>query len=145
MFLQSAKLIQQRTTAMFPFFFLINIKKPAADVSGLFVCASAWSSFIIRCTWVFCSTTLTLLSGTPSLFCFHPAQLPMANFASVLDCKMSLDTQMPRVPLLLKEPFPPPVIRRDALLVCCLCCCCWTESSDYFLAACHILMKHRAL
>lgn len=68
----------------------------------LLVCACArlrvfaWSIFIIRCTSVFCSTALTLLSGTLFLFCFHPAQLLMANFTSVLDCKMSVDIQTPR-------------------------------------------------
>lgn len=94
---------------MFPFF-SINIKKPAASVSGLSVCdcehVSAWSSFIITCTSVFCSSVLTPLLGSVFLFCVHPAQLPMANFTSVLNCKMSLDIQMPRVLSSWKNCFP---------------------------------------
>lgn len=45
----------------------------------------------------FAVVLVTLLSEALFLFCFHPAQLPVANFTSVLDCKMSLDIQMPCV------------------------------------------------
>lgn len=100
------------------FFFSINIKKPAASQSGLSVCVSVCMclhkvALLSDARHCFATVFSPCYQGL-FLFCFHPAKLPMANFTSVLDCKMSLAIQMPHVFAPQKEPFPPPVIRGDA-------------------------------
>lgn len=105
-----------------------------AGVLRAYLCVSAWIGTMMRCTSVFSLFFFAFLCHCVSkncyrglfLFCFCDAKLPAGNFASVLHCKMSVETQMPYAlqppwtppssSALQKELFPPPVWRGDAQL-----------------------------
>lgn len=136
------KLIPQWTTVSVS---SINSNEQAAGLSGLSLkeCESALSS-IIRHTALFCNSIITLLNKS---FC-SSSNCPFSRWViSRLSrtVKYHWINKYPACSLPEKNIFP---LQRSAEMFhisTVYVVPAWIESSYYFLAACHILMKHRAI